>query len=1386
MNERDGSGVAQQTTQTPIPTVVQSGGGGERRYRGDVEETDLPNRLGTSSTGEILIPEQITHTDDDVLHELDRYRRSIGTYQRCAVLVDLLNIQLYGNGGQSLTELVLRFYRENIHCRTKVNCGFGYMLRHNTTGELRYFHSSPNNMYIFNSPQHANTEQQLLDVINALSEVDILEYARQQRPNTAWSVLAITNLTLFFYKSTPFNRIGTPIELPDYITKTRSILSLTKRKGEPYDDNLCFFRCISIPMYCKCSGKCSCKIPKERRVKELFERYRTMRVSLDDDEAVLCDIANVHAKNFPGIDIESEMLLLENLYEINVVVLKMMPDETSQVVWVSRSKYGKTVYLNLYGQHLSLIKRIESYSKTYSCELCDVAYTTVSNFKRHKCSKATRLTFPHQCYAPSMSVMEKIIREIGIPFPDAMSYYPYFITWDCECYLDKDNLPPSTDRMEFINEHKLLSISVCSNVPDYTEPKCMITDGSTDKLVGLFVDYLMEIAEKARTILVARYSDTIEEIERFIAERKAKEAKWQSSHFSSKASYAGRDLDNMLHSLYEYLGKVPVVGFNSQRYDLLVMKGPLLRILTNRVDGKPQFVVKRETKLQAIETPNLRFLDICNYIAPGFNYERYLKAFDCTLEKGFFPYEYVDSLAKLNETCLPSHDSFYSTLKQSNITDSEYELCQRVWTEKGMSTMREFLIWYNNLDVEPFCQAIAKQSQIYRVKGIDMLKDAISLPGLAVKWKFTEMNRNTFDIPLIDVNNSDLHNTVKDNLVGGPSIVFHRHHEKGVTRLREETYGSEAKLCERVVGFDANALYLWSMSQPMPTGFMIRRHETNNFKPEFTQRFGRTAWGFLEWVAARNRVHIQHMFNAGEKRVGQHGIPVDGYCEETNTVYQFHGCYWHGHACRLTAGKDRNEKTGKTFTELQNATLEKERYIRDLGYNLVTITECKWKDEISENVAIASFLSGLLHRTRSNERTLTQDEIIAAIRCEGLFGMVECDIEVPENLREKFAEMPPIFKNIEIERSALSDHMLSFAQERNILTSPQRTLVGSMFATKILLHSSLAKWYLEKGLTITRIYQVISYQPRLCFSNFAQSVSNARREGDADPSKALIADTAKLVGNSVYGKTITNKLKHRNVTYHSDPRQVSLKIKSPKFRHLEEFQGDFWEVESAKGFIKMDTPIVIGFTILQYAKLRMLQFYYDCLLRYVDRRDFAMCQMDTDSAYMALSGDFESLIKPELQDEFYSEYGDWFPRPYCDAHKLDFKGVKDIGAWEWDRSECSDCTDTYNYDRRTPGLFKEEFDGEGIIALNSKTYYCWSSDGSKMSTKGINKKLNPFTRQQFLDVLQSRNPVSGINRGFVLRNQCMNTYKQLRTGLTYFYAKRKVHADGVTTSPLDV
>ena len=58
--------------------------------------------------------------------------------------------------------------------------------------------------------------------------------------------------------------------------------------------------------------------------------------------------------------------------------------------------------------------------------------------------------------------------------------------------------------------------------------------------------------------------------------------------------------------------------------------------------------------------------------------------------------------------------------------------------------------------------------------------------------------------------------------------------------------------------------------------------------------------------------------------------------------------------------------------------------------------------------------------------------------------------------------------------------------------------------------------------------------------------------------------------------------------------------------------------------------------------------------RFFDKSDSQYVEMDTDSAYMALSGPLESIVKEDKREEFFRQYGEWFPKPYCEIHKEDF------------------------------------------------------------------------------------------------------------------------------------
>ena len=170
---------------------------------------------------------------------------------------------------------------------------------------------------------------------------------------------------------------------------------------------------------------------------------------------------------------------------------------------------------------------------------------------------------------------------------------------------------------------------------------------------------------------------------------------------------------------------------------------------------------------------------------------------------------------------------------------------------------------------------------LWKSKNIDMLQQGISIPGITL----TTLESGIF-FSLFAEKNKDLYTLSKKNMVGGPSIIFHRYHKAGKTKIQETEQRKGAKLCEMIVGYNANALYLWAIMQDMPTGAFTRRKEETGFKRESTSKIT-TEW--LEWKAHEAGIHIRHQMNNTEKRIGERRLPVDGFHGPFQTVYQYHG-----------------------------------------------------------------------------------------------------------------------------------------------------------------------------------------------------------------------------------------------------------------------------------------------------------------------------------------------------------------------------------------------------------------------------------------------------------------------------------------------------------------
>ncbi|GMF46245.1 unnamed protein product [Phytophthora lilii] len=127
--------------------------------------------------------------------------------------------------------------------------------------------------------------------------------------------------------------------------------------------------------------------------------------------------------------------------------------------------------------------------------------------------------------------------------------------------------------------------------------------------------------------------------------------------------------------------------------------------------------VIKNPNYMCIATSDMKMLDISNYVAT-INILQHISVA-------------VNVMTKLDVSVVLS--AFDSKLRGTSITKDDYERVKFVWEYYEMKSIKDLLIWYNNLDVVPFIKAIKAQRELFKRFDLDMFADGVSLPGLSEK-----------------------------------------------------------------------------------------------------------------------------------------------------------------------------------------------------------------------------------------------------------------------------------------------------------------------------------------------------------------------------------------------------------------------------------------------------------------------------------------------------------------------------------------------------------------------------------------------------------------------------------------------------------------------------
>ncbi len=120
------------------------------------------------------------------------------------------------------------------------------------------------------------------------------------------------------------------------------------------------------------------------------------------------------------------------------------------------------------------------------------------------------------------------------------------------------------------------------------------------------------------------------------------------------------------------------------------------------------------------------------------------------------------------------------------------------------------------------------------------------------------------------------------------------------------------------------------------------KHKTGSGCQKCSPQHSKVSIKWLNYLADEYGYNIQHAENGGEFTIPGTRHKVDGYCDKTNTIFEFLGDFWHGNP-NLYNKNDINPRNKISFGELHEKTVNKKLAIINLGYKYIEIWEHDWK-----------------------------------------------------------------------------------------------------------------------------------------------------------------------------------------------------------------------------------------------------------------------------------------------------------------------------------------------------------------------------------------------------------------------------------------------------------
>ena len=185
---------------------------------------------------------------------------------------------------------------------------------------------------------------------------------------------------------------------------------------------------------------------------------------------------------------------------------------------------------------------------------------------------------------------------------------------------------------------------------------------------------------------------------------------------------------------------------------------------------------------------------------------------------------------------------------------------------------------------------------------------------------------------------------------------------------------------------------------------------------------------------------------------------------------------------------------------------------------------------------------------------------------------------------------------------------MPFLSERIVINKTKKLDCNLHNKKSYVVHINILKQALNHGLKLKKVYRVIEFEQEAWLKKYIDFNTDLRAKATNDSEK----DFFKLMNNAVFGKTMENVRKHRDIKLVKTDKKRNKLVSEPNYHTMKLIDDNLAIIEMKKVKVKMNKPIYLGLSILELCKIIMHEFWYD----YVKSKcmdNARLCYMDTDS-----------------------------------------------------------------------------------------------------------------------------------------------------------------------------